>query len=69
MRTKLPLMTDRDMLILIKQIPKDDGTFLVSIKSVERPDVPLKPNCIRMDYFKMSLVRQVNGTDLEIIEF
>lgn len=68
MRTKMPLMTDRDMLILVKSTPQEDNTFLVSIKSIERDDVPVKPGCIRMDFNKISLVKQV-GPDLDIIEF
>ena len=55
-RAKLPLMTDRDLLLQVQKVPQDNGTYIVICKSIDRSDFPEKKGVIRMEMFKMSLL-------------
>lgn len=56
-RMKLPLMSDRDLVMKIHQEKRDDGSFFGYCSSVEHSDYPLVKNVVRMHtltYFKVS---------------
>jgi hypothetical protein len=68
-RSKMGAMcSDREALFHL-EMKKLSPTKWVSIAgTIERPDVPCDPSCVRMQYFKASQVEQV-GDDLHTIEF
>jgi hypothetical protein len=68
MKMKVPLLSERDMLLKIQRIYMPDDKCLVISNSVEREDYPEFKGIIRMDMFKMSLCWQ-DGPDTTMIEF
>mmetsp|Transcript_11011 Transcript_11011/g.16702 ORF Transcript_11011/g.16702 Transcript_11011/m.16702 type:complete len:244 (-) Transcript_11011:15-746(-) len=67
-RAKMPMMTDRDNLIELGKTQLPDGSYLFTNKSIDRDDYPPRKGCIRMDFFKCTMLKQV-GPDLSLIEF
>ena len=56
-KMKLPMMSDRDLVIQVHQEKKDDGSYWGYASSIEHPDYPTIKNVVRMyslTYFKVS---------------
>ena len=58
-RMKLPMMSDRDMLMRMKETKLDGERTFVTVKSIERPDTPLVKSVIRM-YFQSNVMVRPN---------
>ena len=51
-RTKMPVMSDRDYIMHFKREYNDDGSVLTTMQSVETEDIPVPANVVRCDMFK-----------------
>ena len=60
-RSKMPMMTDRENLLSLDFKDIDEKTYLVIINNIEHPDYPRRKDAIRMEMFKGSLLKEVEG--------
>jgi hypothetical protein len=68
-RSKMGAMcSDREALFRIEMREVAPGKWISIAGTFEKPEVPCDPNCVRMQYFKVSQIEQV-GNDLHAIEF
>mmetsp|Transcript_19125 Transcript_19125/g.29311 ORF Transcript_19125/g.29311 Transcript_19125/m.29311 type:complete len:135 (+) Transcript_19125:739-1143(+) len=52
-RIKIPMMSDRDNVIKVNFSLHDDGRMFGIVTSVEHPDYPPQPGCVRMHNFML----------------
>ena len=66
--SKVPMMSDRDLVMHFKKEQLTDDKMLVVVKSVEHPQDPKTKGAVRMEQYKASLVETI-GKDIRITEF
>jgi hypothetical protein len=62
------MLSDRETLIKTDIFVLSDTKQVNISKAIEMEEYPVKPNCVRMDFFKGSQI-EVVGNDIHITEF
>jgi len=56
-----PMASDRESLVQQDYIQLEPKKFLLIARSVERDSHPINSDCVRMEYFRAQLVKEVDG--------